>query len=48
MPPLGDNPVVLGGGSPLFKPAPESLKLKLLDARALKSGCLLLRYEPAR
>jgi len=45
---LGVNPVVLGGGSPLFKPAPESLKLKLLDARALKSGCVLLRYEPAR
>src|SRR6266550_566800 len=34
---LGVNPVVLGGGSPLFKPAPQSLKLKLLDARALKS-----------
>jgi len=45
---LGLNPVVLGGGSPLFKPAPESMKMKLLDARALKSGCVLLRYEPAR
>ena len=45
---LGVNPVVLGAGSPLFKPAPQSLKLRLLDARALKSGCVLLRYEPAR
>ncbi len=45
---LGLNPVVLGGGSPLFKSAPESMKMKLLDARALKSGCVLLRYEPAR
>ncbi len=45
---LGVNPVVLGAGTPLFKPAPERMKLKLLDARALKSGCVLLRYEPAR
>ncbi len=45
---LGLNPVVLGRGSPLFKPAPEGMKMKLLDARALKSGCVLLRYEPAR
>ncbi len=45
---LGLNPVVLGGGSPLFKPAPESMKMRLLDVRALKSGCVLLRYEPAR
>ncbi len=35
---LGLNPVVLGAGSP---------KMKLLEARALKTGCVLLRYQPA-
>ena len=46
---LGLNPVVLGAGSPLFKPAPDgtSMKMKLLEARALKTGCVLLRYQPA-
>ena len=39
-------PVVLGGGSPLFKPSPDRLKLKLIEARPLDSGCVILRYEP--
>ncbi len=43
---LGLNPIVLGGGNPLFKPMPHSLPLKLLEARTLKTGCLILRYEP--
>lgn len=45
---LGLTPVVLGAGTPLFKPAPEILKMKLLEARALETGCVLLRYEPVR
>ena len=45
---LGMTPVVLGAGNPLFKPSPERLRLKLLEARPLKSGCVILRYEPLR
>jgi len=43
---LGVVPVVLGGGNPLFKPIPDRLPMKLLEARPLKSGCVILRYEP--
>jgi dihydrofolate reductase len=39
------NPIILGAGTPLFKPGERS-KLKLLDARALASGITVLRYEP--
>lgn len=43
---LGLTPVVLGGGNPLFKSAPDRLRMKLLEARPLESGCIILRYEP--
>lgn len=43
---LGLVPVVLGQGNPLFKPAPDALRMRLLEARPLKSGCVILRYEP--
>jgi dihydrofolate reductase len=43
---LGVAPVVLGAGTPLFKPGPDLMKMKLLEARALNTGCVLLRYEP--
>jgi dihydrofolate reductase len=39
-------PVVLGGGNPLFKASPTWLKMKLLEARPLKSGGVILRYQP--
>jgi dihydrofolate reductase len=39
------DPIILGGGAPLFKPG-ERVRLKLLDARA--SGIVILRYEPAK
>jgi dihydrofolate reductase len=45
---LGLTPVVLGGGNALFKFSPERMKMKLLEARPLKSGCVILRYEPER
>ena len=45
---LGVVPVVLGGGNPLFKPALGRLPMKLLEARPLKSGCVILRYEPSK
>lgn len=45
---LGMNPLVLGGGTSLFKPSPTRLKMKLLEALPMKSGLVLLRYEPER
>jgi len=43
---LGMNPLVLGGGNPLFKPSGHMRRMKLLEARPLKSGCVILRYQP--
>jgi dihydrofolate reductase len=40
------NPIILGGGTPLFKPG-ERVKLKLLDTRTLSTGTVFLRYAPA-
>lgn len=37
-------PILLGSGNPLFKQGMESHKLKLVDAKPFKSGCLVLRY----
>lgn len=45
---LGLTPVVLGTGNPLFKPSPNRTPLKLLEARPLKAGCVILRYQPGR
>jgi len=38
-------PIILGGGTPLFKIIPEQVKLKLVESRSLKSGGVILRYE---
>lgn len=43
---LGLTPIVLGAGSPLFKPSSSKMRLELLEARPLKSGCVILRYRP--
>jgi dihydrofolate reductase len=40
-------PVVLGGGTPLFKPSSERFEMKLIEARSLRSGAVLLFYGPA-
>ena len=45
---LAIAPIVLGGGTPLFKPGPDPLPLQLIDARSLSSGCVILRYRPER
>jgi len=38
-------PVLLGKGNPLFKPD-QKAEMRLLYAQELKSGCMILRYEP--
>jgi dihydrofolate reductase len=44
---IGLNPLVLGGGAPMFKPNGEQMRLKLLEARPMQSGVVLLRYSRA-
>lgn len=45
---LGLVPLILGRGTPLFKPSPHSIKLRLLEARLLTTGAVVLRYKPER
>ena len=40
------QPVVLGGGHPLFPPADTPLSLKLVDTRRFRNGVVLLNYAP--
>lgn len=42
---LNVNPVLLGGGKPLYGVLDARLPLKLIEARAFKSGVVGLRYE---
>lgn len=44
---IGLAPIVLGAGTPLFKPSPEQLKMTLVDVRPLKTGAVILSYQPA-
>ena len=39
-------PIVLGEGTPLFKPHNRPHPMKLLESRALSSGGIILRYAP--
>jgi dihydrofolate reductase len=43
---LGINPVLLGSGVPFFKGSDRRRKLKLIDTRPLKSGLVILHYQP--
>ena len=38
-------PTALGGGTPLFKESSERLKLRLLEARPIATGAVILRYS---
>jgi len=40
------SPVVLGGGKSLFRTAAKPISLALLQADSLRSGNVLLRYQP--
>jgi len=42
------NPVVLGGGTALFREGAERLNLRLLDTKTFRSGIVELRYAPAK
>jgi dihydrofolate reductase len=42
------NPIILGTGTPLFKDIPEKLNLKLIKAKADRSGNVLLCYRPVK
>lgn len=44
---IGLNPVILGKGVPLFKETADKLKLRLIMTRPLKSGVVILHYQPA-
>lgn len=44
---LGVAPVVLGAGVPLFKSRPEPMRMTLVEARPLTTGCVILTYRPA-
>lgn len=41
------NPIVLGGGTPLFKSGSNRINLKLLKTQAFNSGVVGLYYQPA-
>jgi dihydrofolate reductase len=43
---IGICPVLLGSGTPLFKPAVARVKLKLTDSRPLSTGIVINRYVP--
>lgn len=43
---IGLNPIALGEGKPLFKPGTGPAKMRLLEARPLQTGCVLLFYAP--
>lgn len=42
------NPIVLGGGIPLFQDISGWQRLKLLEAKAFQSGVVGLHYQPVK
>ncbi len=42
------NPMLLGGGTPLFKNSPQRTRLVLAGERVFKSGNVLLTYRPLK
>ena len=42
---LAIQPVLLGGGTPLFKPFSRRIDLELIETRAMERECVLVRYR---
>jgi dihydrofolate reductase len=42
------HPVLLGSGIPLFLPMKRQIKLKLLECKPFKNGCVLVTYRVKR
>jgi dihydrofolate reductase len=42
---LNVHPVLLGAGTPLFRPMERRIELELIEARAIARECVLLRYR---
>jgi dihydrofolate reductase len=42
------NPVILGEGNPMFKNINDKIKLNLFKIRKLKSGVIILYYQPEK
>ena len=42
------NPIVLGGGIPLFHDIKDWMKLKLLEAKTFQAGVVGLHYQAVR
>jgi dihydrofolate reductase len=42
------DPLVLGRGATLFGRGLSQVNMKLLEARTLSNGCVILRYEPPK
>jgi dihydrofolate reductase len=42
---LAIQPVLLGGGTPLFRPFSRRIDLELIETRAMKRECVLVRYR---
>jgi dihydrofolate reductase len=41
------NPILLGGGTPMFRPADTPVRLRIMETRTFGNGVVLLRYERA-
>ena len=39
------HPILLGQGTPLFRPMNRRIELELIEARALSQGCVLVRWR---
>ena len=42
------NPVILGEGNPMFKNISDKIKLNLFKIKKLKSGVIILYYQPVK
>jgi dihydrofolate reductase len=42
------SPILMGEGTPMFKPGDRVQRLSLIEARPIVGGGVILRYEPAR